>query len=725
MPMAKRTLSQASLASFVGADRPVLRRSVENETEEDQDLKAALAASLAQIQPNSICPLCGEAFSADIIQRHASQCGETTAKDDVTQELASPIASIQPVSENSPQRIPSSYDAEYTNRWAGFERNDEQKAQETGNTGENDLFLGMTEDPYHDQDHDVPVIKSEHDPDELRSGKPTEIKAESSRDILESDSGLKSLESSNLKLATGGDPWKWATDAFHDSELAKESNQSSARCDQDSIVQDAYEAKEESGEPENSSMELKQSPSASLKTESGSTSDLQPASKPSFFSRLLAKKPSEAPITVKSRNARGGIRKVPFYKILEGMPISVDAFSFGAIEGCIAYVLTHFHADHYGGLTGRWDAGPIYCSPATARLVCTKLGVKKEYVHILPMDEPTLLPGTGVTVTLIDANHCPGACIMVFEGHQTTRPDAPMRTYRYLHCGDFRACPQQLMHPALQRGVDIVYLDTTYLNPRYCFPAQPEVINACVDLVLNTKKGEFAPKRQGILSWAPASIQPSEDPSDLLVVVGTYSIGKERLVVALAQALHTSIYCIDQRKYQIYAQLQDTELNSLLTRDPTQARVHVTNLFALSPSTLRAWADKLRSQGMPISQTIAFRPTGWTHRGTDRGISPDVPLASQIAKMVPNGFHKSELNTTRDSTEDTQVYGVPYSEHSSFYELTAFMTSLPHHRIIPTVNVGSETSRNKMRRWTNVWTRAAQRRPEQPPLIEARSKMYW
>ncbi|WFC99653.1 DNA cross-link repair protein PSO2/SNM1 [Malassezia yamatoensis] len=725
MPTAKRTLSQASLASFVGAERPVLRKHKENEIDEDSDLKAALAASLAQIQPNTVCPLCGEAFPADIIQRHASRCGEATADDDVAPTPAPPSVSIKDIPKKSPQTATRSNDAEHATKRTDIERNNEQTAQPTDLTSKDDLFLGMSDDLYSDQVDDMLAMKREQDPDESLSGEPTRIKAESSHHINESHSGMRSLAFSDSQLGTCANSEDWATNPSPDSKVKTEFNQSSGKCDPDSTAHNAFEVKEESVGLENPYMETKQSPSASLKTESGLSSDSQPASKPSFFSKLLAKKPSEAPITLKSRNARGGIRKVPFYKILEGMPISVDAFSFGAIEGCIAYVLTHFHADHYGGLTGKWDAGPIYCSPATARLVCTKLGVKKEYVNVLPMHEPTLLPGTGVTVTLIDANHCPGACIMVFEGHQTTRPDAPMRTYRYLHCGDFRACPQQLMHPALQRGVDIVYLDTTYLNPRYCFPAQPEVINACVDLVLNTKNGEVVSKRQGILSWAFASRKPSDDPSDLLVVVGTYSIGKERLVLALAQALHTSIYCIDQRKYQIYAQLQDPELNSLLTRDPTQARVHVTNLFALSPSTLRAWADKLRSQGMPISQTMAFRPTGWTHRGTDRGISPDVPLASQVARMVPNSFHRSELNTTRDSTEDTQVYGVPYSEHSSFYELTAFMTSLPHHRIIPTVNVGSETSRNKMRRWTNVWTRAAQRRPEQPPLIEARSKMYW
>lgn len=457
-------------------------------------------------------------------------------------------------------------------------------------------------------------------------------------------------------------------------------------------------------------------------TEASSSTKPSHDTPPSFLARLWgARKTDDAP--PKAYDTKGRMRRAPFYKVLEGMPIAVDAFSYGAIDGCVAYVLTHFHSDHYGGLSRKWTHGPIYCSSPTARLVCTKLGVDAQYVHALPMDTPVRLPGTEVHVTLIDANHCPGACILLFEGRQTTRPAAPMRTYRYLHCGDFRACPQQLAHPALQQGVDLVYLDTTYLNPRYCFPAQPEVIDACVELVKTTVQGHKPRKQQATLSWNASRAQAGA-PADVLVVVGTYSIGKEKLVLALARALQTSIYCVDARKYDVYAQLEDAELTARLTRDPTEARVHVTNLFALSPDALRTWAETLRARGMPITHTLAFRPTGWSFRGGDRGVVPDAPLAAQVPKLVPPRFDCTALTPTRDSTADTQVYSVPYSEHSSFYELTAFMTALPHQRTIPTVNVGSEAARARMRRWTDAWLRVV-RRQAGAPLIAARSTLYY
>lgn len=93
------------------------------------------------------------------------------------------------------------------------------------------------------------------------------------------------------------------------------------------------------------------------------------------------------------------------------------------------------------------------------------------------MDVASVIPNTGgVTVTLIEANHCPGSCLFFFEGTQTANAGdstftsafvGSSRTFRYLHCGDFRASPQHVLHPAVKgKKIDHVYLDTTYLDPK-------------------------------------------------------------------------------------------------------------------------------------------------------------------------------------------------------------------------------------------------------------------
>ena len=428
-------------------------------------------------------------------------------------------------------------------------------------------------------------------------------------------------------------------------------------------------------------------------------------------------------------------RTCPFYKILPGFSICVDAFRYGAVEGCQAYFLSHFHSDHYIGLTANWSHGPIYCSRVTANLVRNQLRVEPKYVVDLEWEQKSEVPGTnGVMVTMLPANHCPGSSLFLFEKVIGVKP----QSQRVLHCGDFRACRAHIEHPLLrpdiidmvsgetkEQKIDVCYLDTTYLNPRYAFPTQEDVINACADMCVSlnrdysdrTDDWEIAKREragssmiQFLENGSKTAKQEAPDPTDdcpanaprgrLLVVVGTYSIGKERMCLGIAKALNSKIYA-PPAKQRICACLEDPELMSRLTLNPREAQVHMTPLFEIRAETLDEY---LKDFCDAFTRAVGFRPTGWNYRPPNSRFveSPSVQTVLYGQNWKSN-YGMRELTPQRGSTKRAACFGVPYSEHSSFRELTMFCCALRIERIIPTVNVGSAKSRERMRGWVEKW----------------------
>lgn len=472
-------------------------------------------------------------------------------------------------------------------------------------------------------------------------------------------------------------------------------------------------------------------------------------------------------------------RTCPFYKIMPGFHICVDAFRYGAIEGCRAYFLSHFHSDHYIGLTANWTHGPIYCSKVTGSLVKSQLKTAERFVIELDFEKKVPVPGSdGVFVTMIPANHCPGSSLFLFE-KTVLNPNSYIKSkekkvQRILHCGDFRACPALIEHSQLkpetidsegkikQQNIDVCYLDTTYLNPRYSFPPQSDVVGACADLcqtldttlraenetewnsVLRRREGRGIGNNDTVSRFFVADDRPSElkdkdsptskfetpvssnaftslgqqarqNRNRLLVVCGTYSIGKERICKAIAQALHTKIFA-SPSKIRICSQLGDPELTSLMTSNPYEAQVHMQMLMEIRAETLAEYLDHYRPH---FGRVVGFRPSGWNYKPTLANNGGKGGNAAQVtANMSPTSiptaqvlhglawrtrFGPGDLVPQRGSSREAMCFGVPYSEHSSFRELMLFVMSLRIEKIVPTVNVGSEPSRKRMKGWTDRW----------------------
>ncbi|KAI9873712.1 MAG: hypothetical protein M1830_010697 [Pleopsidium flavum] len=470
----------------------------------------------------------------------------------------------------------------------------------------------------------------------------------------------------------------------------------------------------------------------------------------SAFSKLMSSHAEDAAWAtaaaseVAARGKPAYQRTCPFYKILPGLFICVDAFRYGAVEGCKAYFLSHFHSDHYVGLTSSWCHGPIYCSHVTANLVRQQLRVDPKWVVDLDFDQKVEVSETqGVAVTMIPANHCPGSSLYLFE--KVIGKGKNPKVQRVLHCGDFRACPAHVQHPLLrpditdlvsrkqvgQQKIDVCYLDTTYLTPKYAFPSQEEVIKACADMCVSLSKDrinenddwEQTKKERagsGMVKFVRKNsdlTRGEEDEDDidamkvnaksgkksrgrLLVIVGTYSIGKERICLGVARALNSKIYA-PPNKQKICACLDDPELMARLTSNPLEAQVHMQMLMEIRAETL---ADYLTGYKPHFSRIVGFRPSGWNYRPPNSRFveSPAVQTVLN-SENWKSRYSMAELVPQRGSTREASCFGVPYSEHSSFRELTMFCCALRIDKIIPTVNVGSAKSREKMKSWIEKW----------------------
>lgn len=55
----------------------------------------------------------------------------------------------------------------------------------------------------------------------------------------------------------------------------------------------------------------------------------------------------------------------PFYKRIKNTKFAVDSFDTKPDTQITHYFLSHFHADHYGGLSSKWNHGTLWCTPVT------------------------------------------------------------------------------------------------------------------------------------------------------------------------------------------------------------------------------------------------------------------------------------------------------------------------------------------------------------------------
>lgn len=367
--------------------------------------------------------------------------------------------------------------------------------------------------------------------------------------------------------------------------------------------------------------------------------------------------------------------QVEAIKWVPGTPFLVDGFRFQH-PACRAFFLTHMHSDHTTGLSRSFSAGPIYCSPITARLLRCDMGIRPDLIRILPLDLPTTI--CGVEVVPIDANHCPGAVMFLFRVPPPpgSKKQAPTTI---LHTGDVRWQAGMAQHAALTgRQVDVLMLDTTYSQRKWTFPPQEEV----VELMVQAMAREAA----------------AGPPGAVLFVVGSYHIGKERAYLGAGAALGWRVHCSPAKRRLLHMLGLPAAWLALLTDVAEEAQIHVLGMGEqLHPQAL---ADRIA--GTRWQRAVAIRPTGWSWRP------------------------KGGLDVRTEGC--VTVLGIPYSEHSSYTELRECVRALRPRRLIPTVDAAdAAASRAVVDRFADLMDLSAdrsrldcylRRQPQQAPVGE-------
>ena len=419
---------------------------------------------------------------------------------------------------------------------------------------------------------------------------------------------------------------------------------------------------------------------------------------------------------------------------------------------CVGAVfLTHAHADHLCGLSDAWepDGRTVYCSAVTKALLfrkfprlATRRDVRVEtlapnaavtlrlpdrtasarprrVVNENKTVAATLLPTATatdddendkndefLTVTALDAGHCPGSVAFLFEG----------ACGRVFHTGDWRRedwCGKETspFGYADDRGgrgtrtppretndddrstnnrtdrvprcltrapIDLLLLDNTYGNPSYVFPSRAAAAAVIAALVKKT-----------------LSADPRAD-----VYVGVDSLGKEPLLAAIARAIGEPVRVTPERFQASVAALEaatqgadeaargdgDRDRDGDGDGDPFLGAAPRGSLTCASTSTCRVFAlpkqrvtrEKLAAVARHTGRAIVgILPTGWA---VNSGGDP----YGNAAHAFPWGLGKKKGggNDENENGSLPVVHAVPYSLHASFDELESLVRALRPRAIV-------------------------------------------
>ncbi|OJT12075.1 Protein artemis [Trametes pubescens] len=390
----------------------------------------------------------------------------------------------------------------------------------------------------------------------------------------------------------------------------------------------------------------------------------------------------------------------PYNAFIPPYPIRVDDFSTPSSSSTNEsqtpavglYLLTHTHTDHLNGLTARSFGQTVVCShdakemllrhEVYAERALRDMDLRAEnvrsYAHLriepqrmedgsmnyagsrdllraTSLHTPTLFrfnDGQAVTITLLDANHCPGAVMFLVEGDKGA----------VLHTGDLRAEPwflDSLRHnPYIQRYLDAsstsptsncknvprstilpkleaIYLDTACLLNTYDVPNKADAADGLTDLV-------------------------AIYPETTRFFINAWTLGYEEIYKAVARTFGAQIH-VDRYKHGLYSHTTgDPFLTSIITKDGSSTRFHACERFD-------------RCEHVRVNGRESHTPSG--HH---------VVYVNPV-NMSTAGWDQYRKQTRAQLTrgEQVNVLLVPIARHSPLPELRAFVSLFKPRRVEP------------------------------------------
>ncbi len=365
-----------------------------------------------------------------------------------------------------------------------------------------------------------------------------------------------------------------------------------------------------------------------------------------------------------------------------------------------AFILTHYHADHYSGLPrGNAYSGPakIHCTPATANLLREIHDINDKF--IVPHEYGSTWIHNRTEVTFYDANHCPGAAIIFAKVKLKENSFA-----HHLHTGDMRFHEKFKSYPLLRQAVaerklDNLYLDTTYAKPKHTFLPQEEAIDTIASQVKDLLHSNNDIVNQKKKSFFQRKVKSDEEKLSErnLVLLSCYSIGKEKVLWKSAIDSKQLVYC-NNTKLKMLACIHDHKevdeasgIIEICTDDRQKSDIHVINMsmagrmhpyFQANFDECALYAHRMNKG---YNKVVAFIPTGWADASKYNRENAVAAKTVDLKELLDG----SKINGNEHKIK-VEVRLVAYSEHSSYNELRACVEYMKPKRIIPTVFSGEK-----------------------------------